>query len=327
VTVDTRLGPLAFDHSYPAKDTVATLYDALDFQRATQAYLWGLPLVSMAEWQHVTEQTFGVKNGDLVVYRTYRDKLELLAANNTTPYTVSFVSLTPTGPLVFELPAGPNAGVVDDMWQRPIEDLGQTGPDNMKGGTFLILGPGQSDPREPAATHPGSDQYILPHSPTNNVCFFLRSLDPDPHKAQQWTERIRLYPYSQRANPPTIKILTPGGKPGSQRQPRGMAYWEQLAAIINQEPVQERDRIMMGMLKPLGIEKGHPFEPDARQKTLLEDAAFVGEAMAKTITFAKRFDDARYRPDTQWGYGWSGAGLYRHQHGQRRPLAGRGKHL
>jgi hypothetical protein len=53
---------------------------------------------------------------------------------------------------------------------------------------------------------------------------------------------------------------------------------------------------MMGMLKPLGIEKGQPFEPDARQKQLLEDAAFVGEAMAKTITFAKRFDGARTAP-------------------------------
>jgi hypothetical protein len=75
---------------------------------------------------------------------------------------------------------------------------------------------------------------------------------------------------------------------------------------LNQEPVQERDRIMMGMLKPLGIEKGKPFEPDARQKKLLEEAAFVGEAMAKTITFAKRFDGARYRPNTQWAYGLLG---------------------
>jgi hypothetical protein len=39
----------------------------------------------MAEWQHVTEQAFGAKNGDLVVYRTHRNKLGLLAANNTTP--------------------------------------------------------------------------------------------------------------------------------------------------------------------------------------------------------------------------------------------------
>jgi len=42
-------------------------------------------------WQQVTKKTFGAGNGDIVVYRTYRDKLGLLAANNTTPYIVSFV--------------------------------------------------------------------------------------------------------------------------------------------------------------------------------------------------------------------------------------------
>jgi hypothetical protein len=31
-----------------------------------------------------------------------------------------------------------------------------------------------------------------------------------------------------------------------------------LAKIINEEPVLERDRLMLGMLQPLGIEKGNP---------------------------------------------------------------------
>jgi hypothetical protein len=43
MTVNTSLGPLTFDHGYPLKDTVTMLYDALDFQRATQAYLWDCP--------------------------------------------------------------------------------------------------------------------------------------------------------------------------------------------------------------------------------------------------------------------------------------------
>ena len=56
------------------------------------------------------------------------------------------------------------------------------------------------------------------------------------------------------------------------------------------------------MLKPLGIEKGKPFAPDDRQKKILEEAAFIGEAMAKANSFEKRFADARYRPETQWDY-------------------------
>jgi hypothetical protein len=68
---------------------------------------------------------------DIVVYRTYPDKLGLMAANNTTPYVVSFVNLAQTGPLMFDLPRGPNASVLHDMWQRPIADFGQTGPGKM----------------------------------------------------------------------------------------------------------------------------------------------------------------------------------------------------
>jgi hypothetical protein len=39
-TVETRNGELEFINGYP-----------MDFRRAVQAYLWGLPLVEMAEWQ------------------------------------------------------------------------------------------------------------------------------------------------------------------------------------------------------------------------------------------------------------------------------------
>src|SRR5579871_279016 len=56
------------------------------------------------------------------------------------------------------------------------------------------------------------------------------------------------------------------------------------------------------MLKPLGIEKGKPFHPDARQARLLEEAAFVGEATAKTEAFFKRDPAIRYRADAHWEY-------------------------
>src|SRR5262249_7346698 len=46
-TLTTRIGKLSFHHDfakgYPRKETVEKLYDERDFQRACQAYLWGLP--------------------------------------------------------------------------------------------------------------------------------------------------------------------------------------------------------------------------------------------------------------------------------------------
>ena len=55
--------------------------------------------------------------------------------------------------------------------------------------------------------------------------------------------------------------------------PDGIEYWARLSAFINNNPVHERDRFFMAMLKPLGIEKGKEFKPDARQRAILEDAA------------------------------------------------------
>jgi hypothetical protein len=53
-TINTRIGPLTFTHDfengYPTKETQEKLFDEMDFQRATQAYLWGLPIVAFAQW-------------------------------------------------------------------------------------------------------------------------------------------------------------------------------------------------------------------------------------------------------------------------------------
>ena len=50
-TIDTRIGKLTFESGYPSNETVQKLYDELDFQRACQAYIWGIPAVGLAEWR------------------------------------------------------------------------------------------------------------------------------------------------------------------------------------------------------------------------------------------------------------------------------------
>ena len=51
-TQKTRIGELKLESGYPSKETTATLYDEMDFQRACQAYLWGIPAVGILEWKH-----------------------------------------------------------------------------------------------------------------------------------------------------------------------------------------------------------------------------------------------------------------------------------
>lgn len=48
-SIETPIGKLTFESGYPSKETVQKLYDDMDFQRACQAYLWGIPAVGMHE--------------------------------------------------------------------------------------------------------------------------------------------------------------------------------------------------------------------------------------------------------------------------------------
>jgi hypothetical protein len=65
-TLKTRIGELSFTHDfangYPTDTTVSKLFDEIDFQRACQAYIWSIPIVSMAQWQYAhTKQLGAVK--------------------------------------------------------------------------------------------------------------------------------------------------------------------------------------------------------------------------------------------------------------------------
>lgn len=51
-----------------------------------------------------------------------------------------------------------------------------------------------------------------------------------------------------------------------------------LARVLNAEPVRQRDLEMMGMLLPIGIEKGKEFKPDPATRTQLKAAAAEAQA-------------------------------------------------
>ena len=292
--VESRFGKIELKNGYPTDATVKKIYDGIDFQRACQAYLWALPLMAMQEWQREQREIFGAGNLDYVDYFTFTDKLGILTANATTPYVIGFPNLKETGPLVVEIPPGVVAGGILDFWQRPLTDTGQTGPDKGAGGKFLVLGPADPDL--------SPEGYFVLRSPTVNLWSAHRALDPDPIKAKATAAALRMYPYSRRDNPPPTRHVSPDGRKWTGEQPRGLAYWEGLAKVINEEPAHERDRMMLGMLQPLGIAKGKPFNPDARQKEILIDAARVGEVMARTIGYAKRIEGAKVWPGKHWEF-------------------------
>jgi len=133
---------------------------------------------------------------------------------------MAFPNMKETDPLVVEVPPGAVAGGITDFWQRPLTDCGQTGPDKGKGGKFLVLGPDDPDLKPEGS-------FVL-RSPTVNIWSGHRALDPDPVKAKATAAALRIYPYSQRDNPPPTRHVTPNGRKWTGEQPRGLAYWENL---------------------------------------------------------------------------------------------------
>ena len=147
----SRIGELTFTKGgfaggYPSLETIDTLKNELDFHRATQAYIWAVPIVSYARWLESHEELFGAKDGQIVRMTSPKAKQGILTANATTPYAVAFADLSRTGPLVFDIPKGMSAGVVNDIWQRGIHDFGMSGPDQGNGAKLLILAPQMAIP-------------------------------------------------------------------------------------------------------------------------------------------------------------------------------------
>ena len=293
VSLKTRIGKLQFTHDfakgYPTNATVEKLFEEIDFQRACQAYLWALPVVSMAQWQYAHTEQLGAENGQIVYLESYDDRLGGLTYNATTPYALPFIDLA-DGPWVAVMPEGEVRGAAHDMWQIGITQLTEPGK-------YLFVGPGQRTPDGAEAAG-----YRVFASPTNSLLLGIRLMPTDPDERIELLENVAVYPWAERDNPRPRGYFRPQGKPWLAAQPRGMEYWERLADVINREPVFERDRFFLAMLKPLGIEKGKPFKPNARQKKILTQATLVGEAMAKANDFAKRLDDALYVDGSHWDF-------------------------
>jgi hypothetical protein len=292
-TIKTPIGSLSFTHDfangYPTDATVKKLYDARDFQRACQAYLWSIPIVSMAQWQYAHTEQLGAKNGQIVFVESYDDKVGGLTYNATTPYVLPFIDLA-DGPWVVVMPEGEVRGAAHDMWQIGIEKM-------IEPGKYLFVGPGQDVPGSAKA-----EGYRILQSPTMSLLLGIRLMSPERDVRMRVLEKIAIYPYAERENPRPRGYITPDGKPWLAAHPRGMEYWVRLADVLNREPVAERDRFFMAMLRPLGIEKGKPFKPTKRQKLILTQATLVGEAMAKANDFAKRMEEAHYVDGLQWHF-------------------------
>src|SRR4029453_4084494 len=152
----SRVNELAnapFTHGFLSKEAIAAMQDELCFQRAVQSYLWALPVLNMYGMKDGSETVFGKGYNVLPIFKDRLNAKTLITTpNSDVIYALGYLDLKEDGPLVIEVPPGLQ-GILDDFWQRPIcsvseiagkiwcGDVGLPGPDQGKGGKYLILPP------------------------------------------------------------------------------------------------------------------------------------------------------------------------------------------
>ncbi|MEE8576702.1 MAG: DUF1214 domain-containing protein [candidate division Zixibacteria bacterium] len=284
--LNTRIGELVFENDYlvgiPTEDTRDKIFDEIDFQRASQAYIWSVPMTNFYSWKQ-SFYDMGGEDGQIHYFEDYDSKLGGLTYNTSTPYVTAFFNVAEQ-PTLIVIPTNEVRGAVSNVWQVGLSQMTEPGQ-------YLIIPKGSEVPAD------APQDATVVESDTNYVFLGIRLMAESEQQRALDLDNIEITdihgnPLSDKAiNRPKIGL--------DGKIVRGLAFWEILNTAIQTEPVHERDRIMHDMLRPLGIEKGKPFQPDDRQKEILEEAVIMGEIMAKNIDFSKtgRLEQAEYGPE------------------------------
>jgi hypothetical protein len=279
--LETHLGVLTSFDGVPDAATTQKVYDDLDLQRATQAFLSTLQVSSMAAMEKGV-RSFGPPNTTALLFEDLMDSKSLwLTPNTVSIYQVSWVELG-NEPMVIETP--PKVlGFINDAWFQYVIDFGNAGPDKGQGGKFLLVPPGYEG-KLPEGYH-----VARTNTYGNWVVWRGFQVNGSTKPAIDATKStFRVYPLSQKDNPPKMNFINVSGTEHNTIHRMDFGYWEELNETIQAEPATGLNPEIRGMLAAIGIEKGKPFNPDARMKAILTEAAKVGSVTARALTARPR---------------------------------------
>ena len=300
-----ELANLPFKENAPTKETAQTLRDELLFQRATQTYLWAMPLVNTLGMKFGSEKTFGSGYNVLPIWKKRLDARTLVTTpNSDVIYAMSYLDLGKDGPLVFEAPPMLQ-GILLDFWQRPIPvdggkfagDVGLPGPDAGKGGKFLLLPPGYKGEVP--------EGYFVYRSGTNNVFVFLRAFYQDPHDLAppvKLLEQAKIYPLGRKESAKAMVYPNASGVAVNMLPVSDAGVFDQLKWLVDSEGATLASPDGLGMLASSGISPDRAFTPDAHTRTILDRAAKTAYKMSRVIGFQDELNGGTIRvyPDRHW---------------------------
>ncbi|MGD8236211.1 MAG: DUF1214 domain-containing protein, partial [Chromatiales bacterium] len=151
----------------------------------------------------------------------------------------------------------------------------------------------------------GEGAFVL-ESPTNTVFWLQRAFvtadQTEEDAVNVLKANSRIYPLSEGA-PEEQHFVNQSTTPFyAVTRNDSMDFWYMLNAMIQLEPVQERDLAMMGLAKTIGIQKGKEFAPTQEQQAVLVRAAKTAKAMMVAVGF-----DAQQDIKTWEGLQWEPA--------------------
>ncbi|WP_205424877.1 DUF1254 domain-containing protein [Marinobacter sp. BW6] len=291
--VETPIGVLEFFDGVPVGDTVDKVYDNLDRMRGLAVFLDNQGAASLHAMR-MGNASIGAdaSNKITITEQLLQPESLYLTGNTSTLYALGYMNLKKDGALVIELPPG-MLGFVDDAWFRFVENLGAIGPDKGKGGKYLML------PPDYTGTVP--EGYFIIRTGTFHNLLFLRGsiakgLEP---AVQNIKSNLKVYPLAQADNPPATEFINISAKSYNTVAPNDFSYFEGLNQVVQEEPIDAIGPEARGLLASIGIVKGQPFTPDARMRKLLGEAATLGNATARAITYQPRIDGVFIYPDSE----------------------------
>lgn len=294
--VKTRFGEFEFKNGYPTPDAAEALLEQLKFNRAIDVYLTQIPAIGIAA-EHAGLADFGAKRSNqMIIWETLMDaETILLTANTETVYALGRLNLKAEGPTVVEAPPK-MLGFAMDALQRYLVDIGLPGPDKGEGGKYLFLPPGY--------TGDVPEGYFVVKSPTFTVGFGMRGfkVDGKTDQAVALMKQTKVYPLAQASTPATMEFLNGSGKAINTIHPDTIGFFEMLAELVEEEPAEIFTPLERFQMQTIGIEKGKPFNPDAKTRTLLSEAARTGSAMARANSFASPIRNTYYYDDRKWQF-------------------------
>lgn len=270
--------------------------------RAIEALIWGMPAVNRdLMYQAMLRETKGRDNQMLYWSRLLDWKNQTLTPNTDVIYLTPYFDTKDVGPVVMEVPpadGGAIVGTIMDAWQTPLEDVGPAGADQGKGGKYLILPPGYTE-QVPKG-------YIALPSSTYKGYALLRSIrksgsEADLKNAVEYGKRIKIYPFSQAANPPPTSYVDAAGVLYDATIPYDIRFYESLDRVVQHEPWLERDRVMIDALRTIGIEKGKTFAPDAIMVQTLNTAAKKAQDYLNG-KYEKLVSAGPFAPGSRWSF-------------------------